>query len=227
MVDTYHEKGGYNPCGKWAVLNRETGKVFPYSCGRLACKNSECKRVFYKKRVRLIGALVTQYNLSRFFTLTLNREMRLRDAWEDVHGIWTKFRRRMRHKHEKWKFVAVLEGHKDGYPHIHGFTDVWMAQHEWTNLWHNSGGGRITWIERISGNISEYVSKEFSLARYIGKEQLQTARARAYGKRTLWRTTKMKADFELEPGGEYAIVQKNVFDGHGKLEPVWEKIYGK
>ncbi|MEE8599392.1 MAG: hypothetical protein V3S69_07815, partial [Dehalococcoidales bacterium] len=120
--------------------------------------------------MRLISALITEQGLIRFFTLTLNRdvipydrsEMELVNPWDYIHAVWSNFRKRMNRRFSDFKFVAVLEGHKNkDYPHIHGFTNIWMEQRLWSSMWAECGGGVIVWVEAVKDQaLSEYVSKQ-------------------------------------------------------------------
>jgi hypothetical protein len=72
-----------------------------------------------------------------------------------------------------------------------------MTQEEYSRHWSNCGGGKIAWVEKVksSGDVGEYVAKQ--LGRYVGKENiLEGKKLRGKGKRTLWRSKGMKADFE-------------------------------
>ena len=207
------------PCGRWAWLNRKKGTIEPFKCGKATCIRPECKKLFWSRRVRLIQALVDEHSLDKFFTLTLNRDgfdSKL-EPWEYIHHCWLKFRKRMNRRFENYKFCAILEAHKnDTWPHIHGFTNCWLSQKDYSDIWENCGGGPIVWVERVKyGSVGEYVGKELAVARYVGKEQITGAVAKTKKKRTLWRSTGLKAKHELTSNQDYVIVQENVFDSKG------------
>lgn len=205
------------PCGRWAWIDRKTGDLSAFKCGKATCSSIECKKLFWHRRVKLIQSLVEEHRLNKFFTLTLCHESVDLEPWCYVHHVWSKFRKRMNRKFIDFKFVSVLEAHKDTtWPHVHGFTNVWMEKKEWSSMWESCGGGKITWIESVKDKeISEYVGKELSVYRYVGKEQLSGAVARNKGKRTLWRSKGLKAGFELEKSDRYVIIKQEIFDSKG------------
>ena len=78
----------------------------------------------------------------------------------------------------------------------------------------------MVWIERIKNNkISEYVSKEIEVARYVGKENLTLGYKERKGHRTLWRSKNLKSDFELEKTGRYVIIKEHVYQDDGTINP--------
>ena len=215
------EKPNY-PCGQWAWLNLETGVVSPFKCGKANCVREVCKVLFWSRRVRLIQALVDEHSLNKFFTLTLDRsdDILYRDPWTEIHHVWLRFRKRMNRRHSgDFRYVSVLEAHKNrDWPHIHGFTNIWMEKYDWTKIWSDCGGGRITWIEAVKSKVvGKYVGKELAVVRYVGKEQLSGAVAHSQGKRTLWRSRGTKAKFELTTSNNCVIVREDVYDSSGKM----------
>jgi len=215
-------------CGSWLYFNPKEGKNQRFFCGHASCDRPECKKRFWLERIRLISTLIEEYKLDKFFTLTLDREIPLENAWKAIPCVWHKFLTIIKRKYPKWQFVAILEAHKDGYPHIHGFTNQWMTQAEYTTHWQNCGGGKITWVEKIksSGDVGDYVAKQ--LGRYVGKQNvLEGKRLRGKKQRTLWRSTGMKASFEIdEHVSDWIILQGNYFDMEGKPLYTIEQIDG-
>lgn len=219
-------------CGEWAWWHPEQGYKRFY-CGNSACHRPECKNLFWSRRVRLITALISEHDLTKFFTLTLDPSMIKGDPWKYIAHPWSKFRKRMARLHGKWKFVAVLERHKNrDVPHIHGFTDVWMHQRLWSSHWHGSCGGSIVWVEKVeSPELSSYVSKQIEVARYVGKEQLAGGYKHRSDIRTLWRSKGLKAKFELTEGSGWCILKENIYKEDGSYtdwadkKGVWK--YGK
>ena len=177
--------------------------------------------------MRLISSLIEKYGLVRFFTLTLNRDIipEKVDPWDYIHYPWSKFRKRMKRRYD-FKFVAILEGHKNkNYPHIHGFTNVWMKQAEWSEVWSECGGGVYVWVEKVENpiGVTGYVSKTLEVARYVGKEQLLDGYKQKKGHRTLWRSEGLKADFELDTTEEWCIIKDGVFTEEGELTDFYSK----
>jgi hypothetical protein len=139
----------------------------------------------------------------------------------------------MHRRFENYRFVAVLESHRDrDCPHIHGFTNVWMLQADWSTMWHACCGGAIVWVEQVkSPDLSRYVSKSIEVARYVGKEQLAAGYKHRANAHTLWRSTNTKARFELTKTSGWCIVKEDVYQEDGQLTDYWSKRgewnYGK
>ena len=170
--------------------------------------------------------MIDEYSLTRFFTLTLDREYipAKMDAWDYVHSPWLKFRKRVSRKFKDFRFVAILEHHKNkNYPHIHGFTNIWMEQALWSKMWDLCKGGKIVWVEQVeSPDLSEYVSKQIEVAKYVGKENLVAGYKEKRKHRTLWRSENTKARFELTQGSDWCIVKERVYDNEGDLTDFFE-----
>jgi len=170
--------------------------------------------------VRLLTALIDEHSLTRFFTLTLDPRFIEGDPWTYIRHPWTKFRHRMQRRFPGgWKYVAVLEGHKSrDVPHIHGFTNVWLSQQDWSTMWHECCGGSVVWVEQVlDPKLSSYVTKQIEVARYVGKGQLLSGYKHRENMHTLWRSKGLKAQFELTEGGEWCIVKENIYKEDGGL----------
>lgn len=205
-------------CGNWLFFNQSTGENFRFFCGSAMCERSECKKMFWQKRVKLVSTLIIEYKLTRFFTLTMDREMPLEDSQSALPCIWNKFLTICRRKYPNWLFVAIRENHKDGYPHLHGFTNQWMRQKEYSNHWQACGGGKMAWVEKVksSGEMGEYVAKQ--LGRYVGKQNLVCGKIDAgKGERTIWRSVGMKASYEEKEGKDFVLVKAKMFDNEGNM----------
>lgn len=206
-------------CGQWAwsKLGENPQRWF---CGSGRCPNPRCVNIFWSRRIRLISALIDEYGLSKFFTLTLDRKYisDKMDPWDYIHYPWSKFRKRMKRLYD-FRFVAILEHHKNKkYPHIHGFTNIWMSQKKWSRIWDKCKGGRVVWVEKVeSESVSEYVSKQIEVARYVGKENLSAGYKEKRGHRTLWRSENTKAQFELTQGSGWSIIKEKVFNDDGTM----------
>lgn len=147
------------------------------------------------------------------------------DPWDYIHHPWSKFRKRMGRRYEDFKFVAILEAHKDKkFPHIHGFTNVWMHQKDWSSLWSYSKGGEVVWIERVKEDgVSEYVSKSLEVAKYVGKENLLEGYRQKKKHRTLWRSKDTRAKYELTDHPEWDIIKDRVFTEEGEVTSFFAK----
>ena len=218
-------------CGSWAWINEATGEAKQYFCGLATCDRERCQKLFWLNRVKLISGLIPKYKLDKFFTLTMDRNLEVKECWNNISKVWTNTRRGLRRDYPNFKFVAILEAHKDGYPHIHGFTNTWIKTKEWSRRFSGCGGGKIAWIEKVdSGDITKYVSKQFNVVKYVGKNQVITARKYLKPRqRSIWRSVGMKADFELEDKrGEWKL-EKGVFflDENNKLDILYKVEYNE
>jgi hypothetical protein len=187
-------------CGSYAWFNKETGEPGVFFCGCASCGRAYCQKLYYIKRVRLQSDLIIEYDLKRFFTLTMKRNMSAREAWVQIPLVWGKARRILVRENPDLLFSANIEAHKDGYPHIHGFTNIWLHTSVWSKIFEKCGGGKIAWLEKVDmkdGAIPEYVCKQLGIARYIGKEQVITARQMLKPRaRSFWRSRDMKTKYE-------------------------------
>lgn len=210
-------------CGHWSMYHAEKGHS-RYFCGRATCFREKCRWLFWFRRVKLITALISEYSLTRFFTLTLNRDVIQGDAWGYIPQTWSKMRKRLKRLKTGIRYVSVLEAHKDtDYPHIHGFTDLWLEQGKWSQMWSECGGGCVVWIERVKQEgVGEYVSKQLQVAKYVGKQNLVEGFKRSKGSRTLWRSLHTKAKFELTKEKGWCIIREKVFDNNGDMLNYWK-----
>jgi hypothetical protein len=218
-------------CGSWAWLDGKSGDVKRYYCGLATCDREHCQKMFWLRRIRLLSALIPKYHLDKFFTLTMKRDLTKEQCWDIISNVWTNTRRSLRRDYKNFLFVAILEAHRDGYPHIHGFTNTWMTTEEWSSRFAACGGGKVAWVEKVkSGDVTEYVSKQFNVVKYVGKSQVVTAQKSTQPKqRTLWRSKGMKADFELEAKtGDWRLEKGIYFDDSEKeLDKLYEVKYNE
>lgn len=175
--------------------------------------------------MRLISALIEEHSLIRFFTLTLDPDYIQGDPWVYIHDPWVKMRHRLKRIDASFKFVAILERHKNrDVPHIHGFTNLWLSQNEWSRHWEGSKGGKVVWIERVKDqSASEYVSKQLEVAKYVGKDQIMPSYGEEKRFRTFWRTQKLKAKFELTKEDGWCIIKLPVYREDGEYTDYWAK----
>lgn len=209
-------------CGVWSWWHPDKGHS-RWFCGSGGCTRPQCANLFWSRRVRLITALIEEYGLSRFFTLTLDPKTDNGNPWTEVRHSWAMFRKRMHRRFDGFRFVAVLESHKHrDCPHIHGFTNVWMHQRDWSTMWHAVCGGPIVWVEQVkSPELSQYVSKSIEVARYVGKEQLKAGYRHRANAHTLWRSTNTRARFELTKSIGWCIVKEEVYQDDGRFTDYW------
>lgn len=206
-------------CGRKAWFNKKTGKQSIFFCGLASCGRDYCQKLYYFKRTRLISHSIVEYDLKRFFTLTMDRKALCSESWKKIPYIWHKALTILKRKYSTFLFNAILEAHKDGYPHIHGFTNTYIPIKVWSHIFNACGGGKIAYVERIKikdGDISQYVNKELNIARYVGKDQVITARQMLKSRaRSFWRSQGMYTEEE----------RKRKEAGKSDTILVWEDIY--
>ena len=123
-----------------------------------------------KRRFRVIADLCESYNfihivltVERFGGIGYHMRM-LKTAWKYLHDLLTK-------RYGKFMYVAVLEPHKDGYPHLHAliFCDFYLIdQRELSRYVKSKGIGKICFIKRYWAN--RYGKKPiYYLAKYVSK----------------------------------------------------------
>ena len=209
-------------CGIWAWKSK-TGELSRWFCGSGNCEREKCRVMFWSKRVKLITALIQEYSLIRFFTLTLDPKY-LNDpnvnAWGYIHTPWSKLRKRLKRRFPDFKFVAILEKHKyRDVPHIHGFTNIWLDVREWSRLWSECEGGQIVWLEKVKEGqeVSNYVNKEIEVAKYVSKDTIKASYKIDKRYRTIWRSENTKAEFELTKSKDYSIIKEDVYNENGSI----------
>lgn len=201
-------------CGESVLYNHRTGERKTFLCGRGRCENPTCRKKWVSRRIAIICNLVKEYDLRRFFTLGVTRTETLENAWQIIPHQWSLMRKCLARICERrgipFHFIAVLEecdGERredkqgDHYPHIHGFTNLWLDKEEWSRLWVNCGGGCATRIEGVTDDITigDYVNKQIQVGRYVGKENVIGALKYMRRKsRTLWRSMGLKTALERD-----------------------------
>lgn len=121
-----------NKCGKYNVHLREK-KISPngtYSdlIMRTRCKSWDCPDC------RKIKARWIEEQIHKNFadgdiyliTLTYYHNGPIINAWKKLGSTWNKLLTYMRKKNKKFKFIRVIEPHKDNFPHLHIITDTYI-----------------------------------------------------------------------------------------------------
>jgi hypothetical protein len=104
--------------------------------------------------------------------LTLERKQSIKKSIVLLHKNWNRLRALLKKKLKvNYPFVAVLEAHKDGYPHLHIllFTNKFPIKHETLSVWCESHGlGKVVWLKRYWAN---YRKKPiYYLIKYLSKQ---------------------------------------------------------
>jgi hypothetical protein len=162
-------------CGRYTVAGELKGPDGAPD-GRMGAARVYCRRylcpVCGPARARLtrkaIRGAVEKHGLCRMLTLTLDPK-RL-EVGEDAHArIKTAFNR-LRYRWQKAyrkgvEYVAVIEHHKSGMPHLHVAVSRFLPRKLIQRWWQKAGGGAQVWISyRQPGRAGSYIGK------YIGKQ---------------------------------------------------------
>lgn len=173
-------------CGCWTIKGYDAkAGVIRYrrvNCGTWTC--SYCG----KKRAKLAKWAIRNWaeklQLRVFLTLTLDPS-KLSEVEHDIQylrWVFNKFRTYLRRKFgETPKYIAVVELHKSGIPHLHILIDRYIQQAWISQTWDKLGGGRIVWIERasirnVSRYLSKYLTKQMLLSTPKGTRRITSAR---------------------------------------------------
>lgn len=177
---TVHEelqkRGRRKTCGVHSLRGRSPDSETELIV-RLNCKSWDCafcgarKAARYKRRIREVAE---QEGLNRFLTLTLDPRKIEGDPVCYLRSVFAKFRVYLLRTYGKGKkaikFIAVLEFHKNGVPHLHVLLGRFIKQQWISQCWSALGGGRIVDIRYVDVHrISRY------LAKYLTKELLMSA----------------------------------------------------
>jgi hypothetical protein len=164
-------------CGIWTVWGTTPDGV-RRMFHRVNCKCWSCPYCGLRKAKRykhLIRHIAEREGLTRFMTLTLDPSLIEGDPVRYLRRVFDKFRVYLRRKYgAPVKYIAVLEFHKSGIPHLHLLVDQFIHW-EWIRAaWSALGGGTFVDIRFVDVHrISRYLSK------YLTKELLQSAPARS------------------------------------------------
>jgi hypothetical protein len=150
-------------CGRFTLAGQSlSGKETQYH--RLNCKTWGCshcgprKARRYKHSIRRVSE---DLRLQRFLTLTLDPGKIEGDPVEYLRETFNKLRTYLRRKYGcAPKYIAVLEFHENGKPHLHVLVDRYIEQAWLAAAWEAVGGGRIVDIRFVDlHHVSHYLAK--------------------------------------------------------------------
>lgn len=218
-------------CGTWGWYNHSTKEYKVFYCNSLKCGRDRCRTVAHYRRVLEVQHAIDNHGLDKFFTLTLNRQTvpEGQSPWKYIAYVWNRFRTKVKRMFPDFEYIAVLEAHKDSrYPHIHGFTSTYMHVTEWSKLWESCGGGKIVWVEKVKDNgASDYVGKQITVAKYVGKENMVNAyKCKPFRGRTIWRSRGISKPTKksVDMADRWSIIKGDVFNGEGVILDSWGGI---
>lgn len=139
---------------------------FRHRCKSYAC--SICGPKKLRKARRRIGEVAHEKQLTRLATLTLDpRKIPAgKPAIEYLRETWRKMRVSLKRRlGVSPQFIAVLELHRSGMPHLHVLVGSYLPQDWLSTAWQGVGGGRIVDIRfvdvhRVSAYLSKYFTKD-------------------------------------------------------------------
>jgi hypothetical protein len=179
-----HKQGRKRYCGLRTLRGSSAdGSVIRFI--RLDCKTWGCPYCAPRKAKRYKAAIreiAEREQLNRFLTLTLDPRKIEGSPVRYLRRVFNKFRVYLLRKYGKSiKYIAVLEFHKNGNPHLHILLDRFIKQQWISEKWSALGGGRIVDIKfvdvhRISRYLSKYLTKELLLSAPSRSRRVTTSR---------------------------------------------------
>ena len=153
---------------------------------RLDCKSWDCdfcaprKAWRYKQAIRDIAE---RHSLTRFLTLTLDPSKIDGDPVRYLRRVFNKFRVSLLRKFGcSVTYIAILEFHKSGIPHLHVLIDRFVLQRWISESWSALGGGhvvdiRFVDVHRISHYLAKYLTKELLMSAPLRSRRVTTSRS--------------------------------------------------
>jgi len=148
---------------------------------RVDCKTWGCPRCGQRRAKhyrRAIRDAAVSNGLSRFLTLTLDPKKVEGDPIKYLRETFSKFRVYLGRRFKRApKYIAVVELHKNGMPHLHVLIDRYIEQAWIKNAWQSIGGGcmvdiRYTDVHRIAHYVAKYLTKEMLLSAPAGTRRI-------------------------------------------------------
>jgi hypothetical protein len=171
-------------CGRLTLAGQSlTGKETQYH--RLNCKTWGCSHCGPRKARRYkhsIRRVAEDLRLQRFLTLTLDPEKIEGDPVVYLRETFNKLRTYLRRKYGcAPKYIAVLEFHDNGKPHLHILVDRYIEQAWLSTAWEAVGGGRIVDIRfvdlhRASHYLAKYLTVDLLLSAPKGVRRITCSR---------------------------------------------------
>jgi hypothetical protein len=178
-----HKQGRKRYCGLRTLRGEAANSVTRFI--RLDCKTWGCAYCAPKKAKRYKAAIreiAEREQLNRFLTLTLDPRKIEGSPVRYLRRVFNKFRVYLLRKYSKSiKYIAVLEFHKNGNPHLHILLDRFIKQQWISEKWSALGGGKIVDIKfvdihRVSRYLSKYLTKELLLSAPPRSRRVTTSR---------------------------------------------------
>jgi hypothetical protein len=159
-------------CGRFTLAGRSSSSL-QTEYHRLNCKSWGCRYCGPRRARRYkhaIRATAEQLKLQRFLTLTLDPHRVQGDPVVYLRNTFNKLRTYLRRRFGSApNYIAVLEFHQNGNPHLHILIDRFIEQAWLSAAWDAVGGGRIVDIRfvdihRVSRYLSKYLTVDLLLS---------------------------------------------------------------
>lgn len=163
-------------CGRYSLIGELEGKddgrlgVLRLLCGRYLCP--VCGPVRGRKVRRGLVAAALRHRLVRIVTLTLE-PARVWASGLEPHAYLKRCFNRLRYRWRKAypkgvQYIAVVEHHKSGMPHLHLLVSRFVPQRVLKGWWRRAGGGyevRISYRDpgRAGRYLAKYITKQLYL----------------------------------------------------------------
>ena len=171
-------------CGCFTLAGQSlTGQETQFQ--RLNCKSWGCGYCGPRRARRYrhgIRAAAEQLKLQRFVTLTLDPEKIQGEPVAYLRVTFNKLRTYLRRKFGcAPKYIAVLEFHENGRPHLHILIDRFIEQAWLSAAWEAIGGGRMVDIRfvdlhRVSRYLAKYLTVDLLLSAPTGVRRVTCSR---------------------------------------------------
>jgi hypothetical protein len=178
-------RGRCKYCGAWTIrgvgVDGQSEKLIRLDCKRWVCAYCGPRKAWlYKQRIR---ELAESYGLIRFVTLTLDPRKIEGDAVRYLRKVFNKWRVSLLRKFKcTVTYIAILEFHKSGIPHLHILIDRFIPQAWISSSWSVLGGGgivdiRYVDVHRIAHYLAKYLTKELLMSAPLRSRRVTTSRS--------------------------------------------------
>ena len=163
------------------ALDGRSERLIRLNCKTWACAYCGSRKAWrYKQAIRVIAE---RLSLTRFLTLTLDPSKIEGDAVRYLRRVFNKFRVSLFRKFKcAVNYIAILEFHKSGIPHLHVLVDRFIKQRWISEAWSALGGGgivdiRFVDVHRISHYLAKYLTKELLMSAPLRSRRVTTSRS--------------------------------------------------
>jgi hypothetical protein len=163
------------------LLDDGSEKAIRGDCKTWVCEYCGPRKAWrYKQAIR---AIAERHSLTRFLTLTLDPSKIEGDPVRYLRRVFNKFRVSLLRKFGcSVTYIAILEFHKSGIPHLHVLINRFILQRWISESWSALGGGEIVDIRfvdvhRISHYLAKYLTKELLMSAPLRSRRVTTSRS--------------------------------------------------